>query len=211
MPPAWELNRIPGWEQGNVARALLDRDRRRSSKHNDAPQVIYVVPPYPYFPNSFPAATQFFVTAPPPTSAAVAQPHEPPPPPVGVLRLEAEPRDAIQVFVDGIYLGRLIDIGDEILLKLGVRRIELRAPGYRTLVFDTEIVTERTVVYRGQLEAVAAAPAPAPTPKAPLAPEAPKAPTRIFVIPGCYMGNVSPKEVALPAGCDIRKLTTVTP
>ena len=33
----------------------------------------------------------------------------------------------------------------------------------------------------------------------------------MYVIPGCYMGNVSPKNVALPAGCDISKLTTISP
>jgi hypothetical protein len=33
----------------------------------------------------------------------------------------------------------------------------------------------------------------------------------MYLIPGCYMGNVSPKDVALPAGCDIKKLTTISP
>jgi hypothetical protein len=30
------------------------------------------------------------------------------------------------------------------------------------------------------------------------------APTTIYVVPGCYVGNVPPREVALPAGCDAR-------
>ena len=33
----------------------------------------------------------------------------------------------------------------------------------------------------------------------------------MYVIPGCYLGNVSPKNVALPAGCDLSKLTTIRP
>jgi hypothetical protein len=33
----------------------------------------------------------------------------------------------------------------------------------------------------------------------------------IYVIPGCYMGNVSPKDIKLRSGCDISKLTTITP
>ena len=33
----------------------------------------------------------------------------------------------------------------------------------------------------------------------------------MYVIPGCYLGNVSPKNVTLPPGCDISKLTTITP
>jgi hypothetical protein len=31
------------------------------------------------------------------------------------------------------------------------------------------------------------------------------------VIPGCYMGNVSPKDIKLRSGCDIGKLTTISP
>ena len=141
-----------------------------------------------------------------------------PPPETGVLRLEVEPRQAVQVFVDGLYIGTLADVGDEIELRLGARRIELRAPGYRTLIFDTEIVSDRVIVYRGALERAPEAPAPqAPQtpqpPQAPQAPEAPQAPgSRImYVIPGCYLGNVQPTAGMLRPGCDISKLITMTP
>ena len=63
----------------------------------------------------------------------------PPEPETGFLKLEVEPRQALQVFIDGLYIGTLSDIGDELELRLGARRIELRAPGYRTLIFDTQI------------------------------------------------------------------------
>lgn len=33
----------------------------------------------------------------------------------------------------------------------------------------------------------------------------------LYVIPGCYVGNVSPINVKLPANCDITKLTTYVP
>ncbi len=33
----------------------------------------------------------------------------------------------------------------------------------------------------------------------------------LFVIPGCYVGNVSPVNLKLPATCDITKLTTYVP
>jgi hypothetical protein len=33
----------------------------------------------------------------------------------------------------------------------------------------------------------------------------------MYVIPGCYMGNVPPQDLKLPAGCDLSKVTTVTP
>ena len=31
------------------------------------------------------------------------------------------------------------------------------------------------------------------------------------MIPGCYLGNVSPTNVTLRPGCDLSKLTTITP
>jgi hypothetical protein len=33
----------------------------------------------------------------------------------------------------------------------------------------------------------------------------------VYVIPGCYVGNVPPKDVKLPPGCDLKKLTTFHP
>ena len=33
----------------------------------------------------------------------------------------------------------------------------------------------------------------------------------MYLIPGCYMGNVPPQEVKLPAGCDASRVTTIKP
>jgi hypothetical protein len=33
----------------------------------------------------------------------------------------------------------------------------------------------------------------------------------LYVIPGCYVGNVPPANVKLPPHCDLKKLTTFTP
>ena len=33
----------------------------------------------------------------------------------------------------------------------------------------------------------------------------------LYVIPGCYVGNVPPKDVKLPANCDLSKVTTYVP
>jgi hypothetical protein len=126
------------------------------------------------------------------------------------------------VFVDGLYIGSLADLGDEIELRLGARRIELRAPGYRTLTFSTEIVPDRTIVYRGALEPVGSAPAPpapaapsptspAPAPPAAVTPSATRGPMTMYLIPGCYMGNVAPKEKDLRPGCDINNLQKIEP
>jgi hypothetical protein len=42
----------------------------------------------------------------------------------------------------------------------------------------------------------------------PPAPPAPRAtgPTRMYVIPGCYAGNIAPRVERLPAGCDIKRV-----
>jgi hypothetical protein len=216
--PTFDLNQIPGWENGNVARAMLDRQRNQQqtgTRHRPRhlPPVVYLVEPYRYFPNTLPGSTQFVVTPPPPTQPVSPDPPPPPPAPMGVLFLDVEPRETLQIFVDGVYFGTPADLGDEIALSPGTRRIELRAPGHRALVFVAEIVADRMVTYRGMLDRAPDTPAAPQAPRAPQAPEAPKAvgSRTIYLIPGCYMGNVSPKEMALPPGCDLSKLTTITP
>ena len=54
--------------------------------------------------------------------------------------------------------------------------------------------------------------------EAPPAPREPEPPPfvpsgdrTVYVIPGCYVGNVPPKDVKLPANCDLSKVTTYVP
>ncbi len=227
--PAWENRNLPGWENGNVARALLDQQRLQQQRayqlrHNQlpppgshrrsryyAPSVVYVLPTYGYFSESIPTSTQFVGTPQGPTAPMTPAPPEPAPPPMGVLRLEVEPKESLQIFVDGVYIGTPADLGDEIELAPGTRRIELRARGHRTLVFTAEIADGRSITYRGTLESVAASAPRTDAPAAALAPPPPAGSRVMYVIPGCYLGNVSPKNVALPASCDISKLTTFSP
>jgi len=154
------------------------------------------------------SSTTYETTAPPPV-------YEAPLPETGVLQLDVEPRQSLQIFVDGLYIGTLADLGEDIELRLGARRIELRAPGYRTLIFDTEIVPDRIIVYRGALDRLPESPAAprTPAPQAPQAPQAQQAPgSRImYLIPGCYMGNVQPTAAMLRPGCDLSKLSTILP
>lgn len=233
--PAWEQRQVPTWEQQrtNPSRAAqqlnqeLARSQRldgraRSRPHYTQPPVVYVLPPYRYFDLGTTysygvSSSTTYVTSAPPNVVTYAPP---PLPEIGVLRLEVEPRHVLQVFVDGLFVGTLADLGNEIELRLGARRIELRAPGYRTLIFDTEIVPDRMVVYRGELERVPEASAPrapeAPRASAPQAPEAPQAQQAprsrtMYLIPGCYMGNVQPTTAMLRSGCDLGKLVTMTP
>ena len=36
---------------------------------------------------------------------------------MGALRLEVEPKESLQIFVDGVYIGTPADLGDEIELR----------------------------------------------------------------------------------------------
>ena len=225
--PTWENRNPPGWESGNVARALLDRQRLQQQRaeqqrHNQlpyqgshrqpvyAPSMVYVLPAYGgYFSESISTTTQSAETAAWPTASVTSAPLEPLPPMGALTRGRAE--RALQIFVDGVYIGRPVDLGDQIEVAAEIRRIELRAPGYRTLTFTAEIADGRSITYRGTLEAVAAPPGRSDAPVAPVVRPASAGSRVIYVIPGCYLGNVSPKTVALPAGCDISKLTTISP
>jgi len=220
--PSWERQQVPLSQLNNVARHILDqeRDARRLARTPrpvhpiyrpgfGRPPIYYPLPPYGYF---FPFTTYGYGYETSVTTAEVTPP--PPEPETGFLRLEVEPRHLLQVFVDGLYLGTIADLGDDIELRLGPRRIELRAPGYRTLIFDTRIEFDRTVVYRGALEQIEELPVAPQAPLAPLAPqtrEAPAGSRTMYLIPGCYMGNVQPTAGMLRPGCDISKLITMTP
>ena len=48
-------------------------------------------------------------------------------------------------------------------------------------------------------------------PEPPLPPYVPSGDRTMYLIPGCYLGNVSPVNLKLPANCDIRKLATYVP
>jgi hypothetical protein len=210
----------------NPARTLLDRQREAKSiqkygghfsngvyynkrRYHDK-QIIYVAPVYPYLPYTY-VGTETYVEPPPPPEVVAPQPYEPPPPlplPMGVLRLEVEPRDAIQIFVDGAFVGTPADFNDEIGLAPGTRRIELRARGYKTVTFDAEIVQDRSITFRATLERDPSALPPQPVIIKPAA--APGSST-MYMIPGCYLGNVTPIATALRPGCDISKLTKFEP
>ena len=143
--PAWELNRIPGYTQGNVARAMLDQQRghapvsRHRRQRSYQPTVVYVLPAYRYFQESIITTAQYGGT-PAPAVTVHSDPPEPPLPPMGALRLEVEPKESLQVYVDGVYVGTPADLGDEIELTPGTRRIELRAERQRPQIRPVDLV-----------------------------------------------------------------------
>lgn len=76
------------------------------------------------------------------------------------------------------------------------------------------VVQQPPVMRIVEVEVPAAEPRVEPAPR-PAEPEPPPfVPTgdrTLYVIPGCYVGNVPPKDVKLPANCDLKKVTTYVP
>jgi PEGA domain len=117
---------------------------------------------------------------------------------VGRLFIDTEPSSA-QIFVDGIPVGAVADFrGVGVLLTEGVRRVEVRAPGYETAAFDINILAQQSAVYRGDLALLRPV-------AGPVVPAARRGSDAFYVIPGCYAGNRPPRERTLPKGCDIAR------
>lgn len=115
----------------------------------------------------------------------------------GLLRLDITPAVALEYFVDGVFIGTSSQLGTEFEMNAGARQVEVRARGYKSIIFDSRIDEGRVTTFRGTLETIEQ-------------PQAPRNPgSRVmYVIPGCYIGNARPEPSALPAGCDIRKMVT---
>ena len=123
----------------------------------------------------------------------------------GEVRLDVSQKDAT-VYVDGFYVGVVDDfngIFHHLKLTAGPQRIEIRKPGYETLVLDVNAQPNQTITYRDVMQpaaadvnntaspATAAAPPAAdttrPMPGAPL-------PRMVVGAPGEVLFEVSPKE-----------------
>jgi hypothetical protein len=138
----------------------------------------------PYVQQSQPAAPEPFVAT-----------------PTGGLRVELQRGVEPQVWVDGYYVGLLTDGVGQVTIDAGVHTVEFHENGYEPLRVDLAIRADELLTYRGELVS-AASRVQEPPPAAP-------APTTIYVIPGCYVGNVSPRDASLPAGCDPSDAVTV--
>lgn len=197
--PAWERQGPPAWERGHVARPIAPVHKRRRKAN-----IVYV----PYLPYAYGSYSSYDMA--PAVGPAFGSPGETLPPPeppsdTGFLRLEVEPAGLLQIYVDGVFIGTPSDLGDDLELRSGPHRIEIRAPGYEPLTFDVRIEVDRGITYRGELKPFDVAPVEVvPMP-------APTGSRTLYVIPGCYLGNVLPEASRLPAGCDISKMKTHTP
>lgn len=112
---------------------------------------------------------------------------------------------AYLVFVDGYFAGTSEQIGPALALEAGPHTVELRAEGRPAQSARVRIVPGRTLRYEDAFTLAPEAVAPEPTPAAAAVPP----PQTVYVIAGCYAGNVPPAQVALPRGCDAAKATTL--
>lgn len=117
----------------------------------------------------------------------------------GRLVLDIEPATA-QIFTDGYYVGLPEDFSSTrggLAIDAGVHRLDLSANGYEAMAVDLRVSPGQVVTYRATLK--------------PLPPPSAMAPTTFYLIPGCYMGNIPPKDAHLPATCDPTRAITWQP
>jgi len=163
-------------------------DRRGGGRHRHGwsapwPAVVYFVPQY--------VAPIALASEPVPIEVEVEKPAA-----TGRLILDEQPENA-QVFVDGYYAGVPEDFSVARgggVIEAGSHRIDLSAPGYEPLALDLKIAPDQSVTYRQTLKPITKLT------------DVPGPPTTFYLIPGCYMGNVHPKEARLPATCDLGRV-----
>ena len=177
--------------------------RPGSRKGRAGPGVVYVMPAYPWDWYGYGAAVPG-TTAP----AAAAEPVETLRA-AAMLRLEVEPRGVAEIYVDGYFVGTADDRRDEVALEPGSHRVDIRAPGYEAERVDVRLEAGESATLRRALQREAGAP-PLSRPATPPEP-APIARKPFYFIPGCYLGDVPPKDAGLPAKCDQSKTVVVKP
>ena len=199
FPPIESQTRV---EKARPLREIGNRHRRFGRKPS-APAIVYIVPVYGFdhLPLAQAGTPGYFPDA---SSDQEERPL------VGTLRLEVEsPGAVLELYVDGHYVETPANFNGEVALEAGPHIIEIRAPGYETLQLDVNIAPDRLITYRGSLTPASVPPPPDPTVQS-LPHVAPRTPTTFYFIPGCYAGNVPPKDAGLPATCDQTRVITIT-
>jgi len=185
------------------SRGRTARHAGRRTRAVVPPTVIYLGPVYPWDASVTTTARQSETGA----GAVKPAPLVQPPAPTGRVWLDLDAPPSTQVLVDGYYVGTLDTVGRVLDVEPGPHQIRLRADGFHPLVVDVRVVAEQFLTYREMLKPVDADTdgARGRTSVAP-----PRAPATLYVIPGCYAGNLPPEELTLPQGCDRALMTTLT-
>jgi hypothetical protein len=117
------------------------------------------------------------------------------PPSLAQLFLDIHPPTA-QVFADGYYAGIPEDFRFEhggAVLDPGPHRIDIMARGYEPFSFDVNLMRGQSVTFRHTLTPITRAPQ-AALDTSVKTPSAAKKPAIFYLIPGCYLGNVPPRD-----------------
>jgi hypothetical protein len=177
------------------SRQLRERGPQRRGRNGRG--VVYVVPAYGWGMSSYPPSA----------------PEAPAPLPTGTLWLDIEPRGVGEVYVDGYLAGTTLDVRGSMELDAGPHQVEIRADGYQPVGVAVRIEPGGVVTLRRALQPNAVAPSPTAAPPAAASPaaEIPIARKPFYYIPGCYLGDVPPKDAGLPPGCDQSKTVVVSP
>jgi hypothetical protein len=115
----------------------------------------------------------------------------------------------VAVFVDGTYVGSTEQLGDDLTLDAGSHVVDVQADGHPAQRFTVRVAAGKTTTHdltRSSAEGRATS-----TPASASGAESDGHPARtpIFIIAGCYAGNVPPVAATLPAGCDPARMTTL--
>ena len=136
----------------------------------------------------------------------------------GTLALTAKDDDPrFLVFVDGVYVGASDELDGTLTLTPGTHDVQLQADGRPARRFTVRIAAGKTTTHdtdlAGEDERLAEAGRPHTA-----GPGSHEVAGRsqdvadsghIYIIAGCYAGNVPPVAATLPAGCDAARLTTL--
>jgi len=112
---------------------------------------------YPYYYSSYAYSTPYPESYPvpyPAPSNAYPGPGSIAPTATGGLSFEITPSDAT-VYIDGQFVGAVEQFtpNDQPLpMAPGRHRVEVRAPGYQTIVFDVDIMAGQVIPYRGEMQ-----------------------------------------------------------
>lgn len=128
----------------------------------------------------------------------------------GSLTIDTKDDDTpFAVFVDGLYAGSSDQLGRSLTLEAGAHQVEVQADGHPAQRFSVRIAAGKTTTHATDLRFAGSGDGRVADGVAASGSDA-DGPARLYIIAGCYAGNVPPVPATLPAGCDAARMTTLS-